>query len=39
VNRAEEFGAQLKYDVSARATRSPGTLVLVLIPMSNLMSI
>lgn len=38
-NRAEEFGAQLKYDVSARATRSPGTLVLVLIPMSNLMSI
>ena len=38
-NRAEEFGAQLKYDVSASATRSPGTLELVLIPMSNLMSI
>ena len=39
MNRAEEFGATMKFDVSARATRSPGTLVRVLIPISNLMSI
>ena len=39
MNRAEEFGATMNFDVSARATRSPGTLVRVLIPISNLMSI
>ena len=39
MNRAEEFGAAVKFDVSTRATRSPGTLVLVLVPISDLMSI